>query len=68
MDEFQVFLEVLILNAIELRSEVKESKVHLKAKEKVGMKIKNSHKMWKYKHAHKILKFKQALKRYELLT
>ncbi len=39
MDEFQVFLEVLILNTIELRSEVKESKVHLKVKEKVGMKI-----------------------------
>jgi hypothetical protein len=42
MDEFQVFLEVLILNGIELRSEVKESKVHLKAKEKVGTKIKIS--------------------------
>jgi hypothetical protein len=34
MDEFQAFVEVLILNAVELRSEVKESKVHLKAKER----------------------------------
>ncbi len=42
MNEFQVFVEVLILNAIELRSEVKESKVHLKAKEKVSTKIKIS--------------------------